>query len=461
MKNLSNFKNTSFWIILLILAGCTSTKQTTVNLEAAEEEESYYEEDHIRYQDYTYVDNIHSVILHKEGADMSMPFIRLGSNDKLTLSFDDLDSDIKSYRYEILHCDANWKPSELSKYRYSDGYETALIDDYEYSFNTMEDFTHYRLVFPREGEAVPIVSGNFIIKVFVTGQRDRPVLTRRFMVFEPKVDIEAEVQPATPVDKRQTHQEVDFTVELGDYYVADPHQNIKVMVLQNKRWDKIIKNIKPRFINPNELDYEYMGKIIFSGLNEFRFFDTRSLQHQVRGIKELYYDSLGNHVVLEPDVSRAHQNYLHYEDLNGNYFIISYDNARRQALEADYAHVHFSLHVPPMSGGNVYLMGELNDWQFRKRSKMVYNYDKQAYETTMYLKQGYYNYHYVFLPNNADRADASVFEGEHFETENDYTIFVYHRPSGEVYDKLIGVARVSSLKHQEKDKKPTRPLPQR
>ena len=72
-------------------------------------------------------------------------------------------------------------------------------------------------------------------------------------------------------------------------------------------------------------------------------------------------------------------------------------------------------------------------------------YDKETglYEANIYLKQGYYNYEYVLLKNDG-HAISSFIEGTHFETINDYTIYIYHRKSGENYDQLIGVKRISS-----------------
>lgn len=437
-------------LITLFVAGCTSLEETTVKPDKQTDEQGFYKEDYFRYHDYVYQDNIRSVSLHKAGFALSMPIIRLGSNDQLFLSFDDLDADVKSYRYEIIHCSADWQASDLFKSDYIDGYTNGLIENHSFSFNTMEDFTHYTLKFPKQGEVVPSISGNYILSVYETGKRDKPVLSRRFMVYEPKVTVEAVVKPAITPGKRYTHQEVDFSIKPGDYYIADPTGNLKIQVMQNMRWDKMMKNLEPKSIMPDKLDYNYDGKIIFSGLNEFRFFDTRSLKHQAPGVKRMYYDSLGNHVKLKSDKPNPYASYVSVEDINGNYYIISYDVNRQKELEADYAWVHFFLPYPaPMTDGNIYVMGELSKWQFTDKAKMNYNYKAKGYELAMYLKQGYYNYHYVFLPNGSRTGDASLFEGQHYETENDYTIFVYHRPSGENYDKLIAVEKVNSLKKED------------
>lgn len=448
MKTINHFVSLLF-LIPLLFTGCTVTDQTTVSPESETQDEAFYQKDHFRYHDYIYKDNIKTVMLHKAGFELSMPIIKLNSNDQLFLSFDDLDADVKSYRYEIIHCNTNWKRSELSKYQYIKGYKEGLIEKYEFSFNTMEDFTHYTLKFPKENGMKPIVSGNYILSVYETGKKNDPAFTRRFRIYEPKVSISASVEPATPVDKRNTHHEIDFTIKLGDYYVADSHRNIKVKIMQNQRWDKIKKNIKPRSIRPEKLDYNYEGKIIFSGLNEYRFFDTRSLRHEAPGIERISYDSTGNHVTLKPDQRKTYKNYSTVNDINGNFYITSYEVNRQKELEADYTWVHFFLpYKAPLTDGNIYLMGSLTEWQFLEKGKMKYNYEMKGYEASLYLKQGYYNYHYVFLPNNSDTGNASMLEGEHVETENNYTIFVYHRPSGEIYDKLIAVEKINSRKEE-------------
>ena len=78
---------------------------------------------------------------------------------------------------------------------------------------------------------------------------------------------------------------------------------------------------------------------------------------------------------------------------------------------------------------------------------MHYNKNLSQYETTLYVKQGYYNYEYVYLKDNEKSGDESYIEGTHYETENDYVIYVYHKPMSSNYDQLIGMKRFNSLTH--------------
>ena len=74
---------------------------------------------------------------------------------------------------------------------------------------------------------------------------------------------------------------------------------------------------------------------------------------------------------------------------------------------------------------------------------MSYNYDSKAYEVDLYLKQGYYNYEFIYLKDGQAMADESFIEGSHYQAENVYTILVYHRGISDDYDRLIGLQNFS------------------
>ena len=77
------------------------------------QEEDYYKEDYLRFENHVYHDNIQTVQLNINGNVMSAPIINIRGNQKLRLSFDDLGEDHKSYYYTMIHCSANWEDSEL------------------------------------------------------------------------------------------------------------------------------------------------------------------------------------------------------------------------------------------------------------------------------------------------------------------------------------------------------------
>jgi hypothetical protein len=155
----------------------------------------------------------------------------------------------------------------------------------------------------------------------------------------------------------------------------------------------------------------------------------------------------GYHVSLLPDAARTFKPYVTYSDINGQR-LIKTEDARDSDLEAEYVWVDFFIPWDaPMTDGAPYIMGALTDWQFSAAGntpvdrsgpgRMSYNFARQGYEARLYLKQGYYNYLYAFLPNGESKAELARLEGSRYETRNSYTILVYYREQGSRFDRLI------------------------
>jgi hypothetical protein len=99
--------------------------------------------------------------------------------------------------------------------------------------------------------------------------------------------------------------------------------------------------------------------------------------------------------------------------------------------------VHFFLQMPKFETGDVYVSGLWDNGFPDPECRMRYDEAQHAYETTVLLKQGYYNYQYLWLDNDGVGHTART-EGDFFQTENEYLILVYHRPQGGRYDALVG-----------------------
>jgi hypothetical protein len=404
----------------------------------------YYEKGFLRFGDFVYQNNIKSILFSRMGWDLSPPIIELNTSETLVLMFDDLDGDFKNYSYTIIHCDALWQPSELMDYEYIEGFPEDRITEYSFSRNTRVSFTNYYLEFPNSNMQ-PKLSGNYILKVFIEGNQDELVFTRRFMVFSQDIDIEATVKQATNLNHRASMQEIDFTINSRNYNISNPYRDLKVLITQNGRWDNAIYGLQPRLVQGNMLIYDYEDGNLFMGGNEFRNFDTKSIRYRSLNIESINSVSNGWEVTLLQDRSRQFLVYTSQGDINGK-FLIKTDDYQDDVLEADYTWVNFSLAKDkPLVNGNVYIMGELTDWNFSSENKMEYNYPEAQYEASILLKQGFYDYQYVFLEDGKDVADVSIFEGSHSITENEYAIYIYHRRPGELYDSLIGIHHINSV----------------
>ena len=403
----------------------------------------YYTTDYLRYADYVYKENIKTVLLNMKGWDFSPPLIRFDSDEKLVLRFDDLDGGHKTYYYTIIHCDAKWRPSDLQPQEYIDGFYDDRLSDYNPSFNTEVSFTHYSLEFPNRNMR-PKIPGNYIFKVFLDGDREDVVLTRKFMVYEQAVSVSGDVRQARQVSLRDFKQELNFSINTHDYRIDNPYNDITVVIKQNGRWDNVIHDLEPRSVSGNTISYDYDSEIIFDGGNEFRYFDTKSLKHSTARIDQINMRPEFKEVILREDLPRKNKSYIFEHDINGRYYIQN-EHGYDQHLESDYAMVNFTLPMAvPFRDGNIYLAGEFTDWNYNKSNLMEYNYNKNAYQASMLLKQGYYNYMYMYLEDGEDRPDISMVEGNHSETENEYTILVYHRRQGTFFDRLIGMKHLNT-----------------
>jgi hypothetical protein len=410
----------------------------------AQQEAEYYKKDFFRYENQVYKPNIRTVQLAMSSWEFTSPIIKLNSDEKLKLDFDDMDGDIKQFSYTVIHCDMDWKPSDISPSEYIDGYQDELISDYRSSFNTVPHYTHYRLVFPTEVMKITR-SGIYLLNVFKTGSPEEVILTRRFMVFETKVEVEARVHQATIISDRNYKQEIDFTINHPGYEISNPYDDIRVVLMQNDRFDNCITKLKPLFTKQDQLVYDYDEDNVFNAGNEFRYFNCKSLRLKTENINYFAYDSLKRmNVYLLNDESRSYKRYITRTDINGRYTPLT-DMGSNPETDADYVKVHFFLpYELQAKDGNFYVFGGLSDWECQPRFKMQYDPLFRGYVLTAELKQGVYNYEYVFQKDGSKVADETLVEGNHSETENDYLILVYHRTIGVFYDQLIACKRANS-----------------
>ena len=356
------------------------------------------------------------------------------------MSFDDLDADIKDYYYTIIHCNSDWTASDLMTSEYISGFTDEPITNYEFSFNTIQKYIHYQFEFPTI-DIKPILSGNYVFKIYEEG--GKTMAYKRFMVLDTKLNIEANVRRATLAEDRNTKHEIDFTIKHPNLVVADPFADIKVHIKQNNREDNAITNLTPLFVKNDELIYDYDDDNTFWGNNEFRHFDFKSLRYQSERIKSIDFDSTNNHVYLFNDIKRSFDRYSIEPDINGK-FLIKSQEGWKSSIEGDYALVHFTLPLDHISYGDMYVIGAFSDWQLKKEFKLEYNTDKKQYETAIFLKQGYYNYHYALNDTSTKRVDVSFIEGTHYQTRNDYFLYVYFRAVGDRHDSFVGFLKTSS-----------------
>jgi hypothetical protein len=403
------------------------------------------DQDSVFYTNHVSDQKIKTVQLYKDGWNLSYPIIKLNSTEKLVLNFDLMGDDAESYYYTFIHCDKDWNKSDIFPNDYINGDLENPIEEYGSSFNTTVSYIHYRLIFPNERVSLTR-SGNYIISIYPAGKQDEPTITQKFIITEDAAKINITAHRPMMTKDNNSSQQIDFTISTAGLSIPDPYRNTYAFVLQNGRWDNLKKNLKPDFHGDNELKYNSLSdKNIFQGGNEFRYFDIKSIRYQTEYVKSIDYAAPNYNVFLYPSENREFKPYFYWKDFNGKYFI-AFQEGKRPDIESDYVYVYFTLPSDqPVNDGNIYVSGALNNWNFDKNNLMSYNAGKKQYECTMLLKQGWYNYEIVYLRNGESKATTTMFEGSHYETENDYVVLVYYRNPRDRYDRVIGTGIANTL----------------
>ncbi len=397
-------------------------------------------------KDHIFDDNIRTVLFYPvDGPSASLldyPVLFLQKDHFLQLEYDEVGDQYKNYNFKLVHCNHDWTQSILNDFEFLEDFNEYTVDNYEISLNTRTPYVHYSLKVPKVK-----VSGNYIVKVYRNMNQSEVVLTRRFVVYDNKVSIK--MDPKFPLDPayRFTGQQIDFTINYGEYQIYNPREMVKVVVRQNGRWDNAFYNLQPMFLKDQEriLDYNfYNNENLFPGLNEYRAIDIRSIRFRGQNMANTNFNNEKAEAFVMTEQSRNQKNLSQYIDINGRFVIENFET-RRGNVEADYVDTYFTLELSEDPDGDIYLFGLLSDWEIRPELKMNRDGDKKRWKGHAKLKQGFYNYSYAVVKPGL-RPNETLLEGDYNQTENIYDVLVYFRPIGGRYDQVVGYSKIDYTK---------------
>ena len=355
----------------------------------------------------------------------------------LQISFDEMSHDVHFYTYTV-----QMMNSDLLSSEYLQGFTTQDITDYEHSINTSREYTHYWFEFPNEDMRIT-KSGQYLLTIYEDGNPDNKVAEVTFCVVEPMVKIDAKVRANTDVEFNGRYQQVDVDVTMSEEQRVNSEE-WRVVVTQNNRLDNAVTLTKPTFVESNRLRYINTKDLIFEGGNEYLHFDAFSCFYAGYGIDRVVHEMGDYHAVLLADEKRTDQ-YIHQFDSDGRYVV----NAERTSdvdTEAEYMWVHWTLPMDkPWFDGALYVGGDLFGNELGLPNRMQYDAETKAYWLTALVKQGGYDYQYWFVPKESKtKTTTQRVDGSYWQTENEYAVYVWWRPFGARYDRLVGVQIIRS-----------------
>lgn len=385
--------------------------------------------------------NIKTVSFVQNGNNV-VPIFELG--DTFTFQFDDLFGNEANYYFEVIHCDYNWKPTDIPKTDYISGFDNQRITDYVNSFNTLQVYSHYRLSFPNQFTSQLRISGNYMLRIL--NEDKEVVLSRKFILYENHATVAAQVKRSRDVTNIDYKQNLDFSIVSNDIVFQTPIQNVKIVLLQNGNFNTAIKNVPPQYTIGNQLVYKYDKETQFWGGNEFLYFENKDIRAASNNVGRVGANNDIYNAYLYTNQARGNQIYSVYQDVNGN-FVVKNINASNNEIEADYAWVYFSLSAPVFrsSTKDIYISGMFNNYILSPEYKMEYNTEKGIYEKAVMIKQGFTNFQYTIADKKGVIDYQNAIDGNFYQTENEYTILVYYKESTDRYQRVIGKGNANSV----------------
>ncbi len=398
-------------------------------------------------RDTVFHSNIHTVQLLRDGKPSLMPMLQLHSSEKISLHFDDLNAGSDVYNYTFVLCDYNWSPSPLEPIMYLQGFMQANISTMDFSMGTKQSYTHYSLDFPTN-DLKPKFSGNYALVVFKEYDNQDTVFIKRFRVFEPLLSLKGRIRDAISAEYRLQAQDLVFDLDYSAIPNVNPRMDLMVDIYQNGREDNARRNVKPAMQVGSVFTFDNLdNSLTFEGGNEWRFLDLRTLRQKTNITRDLVEARDGLMIsYLFPLPARGSRQYTPLPDLNGAYYIETRDGFRPDT-DGDYSYVRFALDYDrgPDQIGDVYVMGQLSNFQLLPEFKMDYDPELKEYFLTKKLKTGYYNFLFVNKNPFPQISPTQLLEGDFARTENMYIVLVYYRDRYQRNDRLIGVSALSTI----------------
>jgi hypothetical protein len=391
--------------------------------------------------------DVKSVKLFPINDQLAYPITQLNVENGLELHFDDLAASSRNYYYTYQLCDADWTPVTLSQFDYLKGFSQVRLNVFRPSSVALTRYTHYTTTLPVRN-CMPSRSGNYLLKVFENGDTSKLLFTKRMLIVDNKAGVGATViQPFSGRDFN-THQRVTVNINPNNLDIFNTNQQLKVVVLQNFRWDHAQMGTTPTFIRNRNLEFNQEGLFDFEGGKEYRWLDLRSFRLQSDRVRKAAYGNGGTNILVAPDTARPTFRYQYYKDFNGLYYVAMLEDYNPW-WQSDYATVHFTFIPPnrePWTDKELFVVGEMTGYREDESSRLTFNKEQGVYEKDLFLKNGYYSYAYVTKDHLPGAQSTFKFtEGNTWDAENQYTVLVYYRSFGGRADELVGSVNVNTL----------------
>ncbi|MEJ5350947.1 MAG: type IX secretion system plug protein domain-containing protein [Melioribacteraceae bacterium] len=384
---------------------------------------------------------IKSLRVYSSLSEISFPIIDKSDSSKktITIEFDVQGDYAPNLNIVFKFCDKDWIPYEnifLANIGYNTEYNLWLE---KLPLRVTDARYHYAGVFPNQNVTFPF-SGKWKFFIVDSQNPDKIYGEGKFFVVIP------EVKMNISITKNRIENVIPEIAALGrtitiftSFTLPDTlfESNIQqVEIIENKKISYPIIIDKAKLTEQNYYEWNGGSKFLFIAKNiktgnEYRQTDLRDINRFNQKNVNAQYDGI--------EVSNFFKK--RNRDYNGGSILTNY-----KSDYAEYMNVTFRIRPPENLTASIFLVGAFNNWQVLPDYEMFD--DNGLLNLTIELKRGVYDYQYVTAENTdgeIKNIDWYILEGNFWETENDYHVFLYYQtPEKGGYDKIIGYKKINS-----------------
>ena len=355
--NKAAFKKNIFSIFLFLIANnCHIRQNSEVKVEDYYSDEKSFDEtkeEKQQYEQKIFNTDFKSLTFKSNSLILGEPCYYLNSLNAVTIDFDLLKNHSESLQYQLIHCDKDWKTSNISSMDAIDGFDIDYIENQKISYGPIQQYIHYNFKLPNDHTNF-LISGNYIIKIFSEGESNKPYATVKFFVSEQSSKINFKINESSDVEQSKYLQAYELECSYNSSNTIDPFSNIFINIEQNHQTFNQQWISGPKFIKENKLVFLPDEEQTFNGGNEFRFFDISSFRNGSQFVEKTYFEDTSYKIILKIDQKRSYRQYLEYKDMNGRFFIRTYDNDEAD-FQSEYGWVEFKLNMRKELSDSIYI----------------------------------------------------------------------------------------------------------
>ena len=409
-----------------MIHGCSGTERSSI--ESSTSQTRPIEHEFTLPQAVAPTHPVYSVELYPVGRPNAAPFLELNSNDRLTLRFETLGFDSRSYQISFTHHNPDWTESGLSPDQYIIGFDRHDISGGTVSRATQPYYRAYSYTFPNQNVRFR-VSGNYMLHVH---NRDTGELefSLPFFVYENEGTIASSTETLRSARYRQRVMHRPVSRYLLPDWLDQPQFDLSFYYSQNQFWGRKAEVREMDFSDPNEVQFELSPNRPFVGDFEFRVVNLNNVDQLSRTVLDIDKTVEPWKITLRDDA----------EGFTRPITVgVPTQYGPEHSMNRNYLDVEFRLDVGSNlnDGQEIYLAGDFNSWKLNREYRMTFDEQTGRWNQTVTMKEGTYRYKYVLADNN--RVDDLAFDTLFPDTRQQYHAFVYFRDINQFFHRLLQV----------------------